>query len=484
MASETKAVQPSGQSVLEELDSRIPTNFYWYLAVLACIGGFLFGYDTSNIGSALGFIPYHLSSFATGYLVAGASLGAAAGALLAGPLTDRFGRKSLLMVDAVIYAIGAILSAVTVNAPMLLASRTLIGLAIGADSAIATAYIAEFAPRSRRGQLSIIQQWMITVGILVSYIVALVVLKAAPHSAGGLDWRLILGLGAIPALVAVALRARMPESPRWLMLNGRYADTVHAFGQLGMEVREDEVRQAADELVQVEQRRRRKTAWTAGVRRALIVVCVFFIFQQITGINVPFYYGPTLLSKFFAQGSSAVNAAVAGVEVTAILGAVNVIATYFAFRWIDKVGRRPLALWGYVGMAVFMLVAAAGVGFLTGVPKTVLVMVGFSFFITSFAIGVGGTGWLIQGEVFPTAVRGRAAAIGASVDWLANFALIEVFPAWHNAIGLGWVMVCFAALAVVAIAFIYRFLPETKGRSVEETVAVFEKQAESSPVPI
>ena len=103
------------------------------------------------------------------------------------------------------------------------------------------------------------------------------------------------------------------------------------------------------------------------------------------------------------------------------------VATYFAFRWIDQVGRRPLALWGYAGMSLFMLIAAAGVAFLTGTPKIVIVMVGFSFFITSFAIGVGGTGWLIQGEVYPTGVRGRAAAIGASVDWLANFAIIEVF---------------------------------------------------------
>jgi MFS transporter, SP family, arabinose:H+ symporter len=483
VVSETRAAQPSGRSVLEELDSRIPTSFYWYLAVLACIGGFLFGYDTSNIGSALGFIPYHLSSFATGYLVAGASLGAAAGALIAGPLTDRFGRKSLLITDAAIYAIGAILSAVTINAAMLLGSRTLIGLAIGADSAIATSYIAEFAPRSRRGQLSIIQQWMITVGILVSYLVALIILKVAPGSAGGADWRLILGIGAIPALVAVALRARMPESPRWLMLNGRYADTAKAFGLLGMEVSEEEVKQAADELAQAEQARRRKTAWTVGVRRALIVVCVFFIFQQISGINVPFYYGPTLLGSYFGGATSLVSKATAGVEVTAILGAVNVIATYFAFRWIDKVGRRPLAIWGYAGMAVFILVAAAGVGFLMpGVPQSVLVMVGFSFFITSFAIGVGGTGWLIQGEVFPTAVRGRAAAIGASVDWIANFALIEVFPAWHNAIGLGWVMVCFAVIAVLAMGFVYRWLPETKGLSVEEAVSVFERQAGAKQV--
>ena len=484
MVSETRATQPSGRNVLEDLDSRIPTNFYWYLAVLACVGGFLFGYDTSNIGSALGFIPYHLSSFWTGYLVAGASLGAAAGALIAGPLTDHFGRKTLLITDAAIYAIGALLSAFTVNAFMLLSSRTLIGLAIGADSAIATSYIAEFAPRGRRGQLSIIQQWMITVGILVSYLVAVVILVALPHNADNLDWRLILGIGALPAIVAVALRSRMPESPRWLMLHDRYAETRKAFGQLGMEVSEDEVRIAADELRGKEQERRRKTQWTRGVIRALIVVCVFFIFQQITGINIPFYYGPKILATFFQNGHNAVAAAVAGVEVTAILGAVNVVATYFAFRWIDKVGRRPLAIWGYAGMAVFMLVAAAGVAFLTDIPKTVVVMVGFSFFITSFAIGVGGTGWLIQGEVFPTSVRGRAACIGAAVDWVANFALIEVFPAWQNAWGLAWVMVSFAVLSVVAIAFVFKFLPETKGLSVEQVVHVFEQQAESSKVPV
>ncbi len=354
MVSETRPAQPAGRNPLAELDERIPTSFYWYLAVLACVGGFLFGYDTSNIGSALPFIPYQLSSFATGYLVAGASLGAAAGALIAGPLTDHFGRKSLLVGDAVIYAVGAILSAVTVNAPMLLGSRTLIGLAIGADSAIATAYIAEFAPRSRRGQLSIIQQWMITVGILVSYIIALVILRVAPHDAGGADWRIILGLGALPALIAVALRARMPESPRWLMAHGRFAETRKAFGLLGMDVAEDEIRQAADQLAQRDRQQRRKSLWTPGVRRALIVVCVFFIFQQITGINVPFYYGPQLLANFFQTGKTdAVSAAVAGVAGNSHPGRRQCGRDLFCLP-VDRQGRPapagPVGLRGHVAI--------------------------------------------------------------------------------------------------------------------------------------
>jgi sugar porter (SP) family MFS transporter len=477
MSTSARAGQPSEQGVLAGLNSAATSSFYWYLALLACIGGFLFGYDTAVIGSVLDFIPYHLSDFAKGYLVAGASIGAAVGALAAGPLTDRFGRKSLLIVDAAIYAIGAILSAVTINAAMLLTSRTLIGLAVGADSAIATAYIAEFAPSSRRGSLSLIQQWMITVGILVSYLVALLTLKVAPAAAYGADWRIILGLGALPAVLAVVLRARMPESPRWLMLQGRFADTKKALGQLGINVSEDQIRDTAAQLAARQTAQQRKTQWTPGVKRALIVVCVFFIFQQITGINVPFYYGPQLLGGFFQASNTAIDAAIAGIETAAILGAINVIATYFGFRYIDKVGRRRLAIGGYAGMTVFILVAAVGVAFLTGAPKITVVMVGFAFFITSFAIGVGGTGWLIQGEVFPTAVRGRAAAIGASVDWLANFVIVLVFPALTTAFGLGWVMVLFAVLSVLALGFVTRFLPETKGLPLEEVVAVFERHA-------
>ena len=477
MTTESKAEQPQDEGVLAGLDSQVTTSFYWYLAVLSCIGGFLFGYDTAVIGSVLDFIPFELSNFATGYLVAGASLGAAAGALAAGPLTDRFGRKSLLIVDAGIYAVGALLSAVAGNTEILLIARTLIGLAVGADSAIATAYIAEFAPRSRRGALMIMQQWMITVGILVSFIVALVTFKIAPDSATGADWRVILGIGALPAVLALALRTRMPESPRWLMLKKRYGDTQKALGQLGLDVTEEQVRDTAEQLVETERQQERKTQWTPGVKRALWVVCGFFVFQQITGINIPFYYGPQLLGKYFQGGQSAVDAAIAGVMAAAILGVVNVVATFFAFRYIDKVGRRKLAMGGFLGMAVSILVAALGVATLSGLPRVWVVMIGFSLFITAFAIGVGGTGWLIQGEVFPTAVRGRAAATCASVDWLANFVIIQWFPTLQAAWGLAWVMVLFAVLAVLAIWFVARFLPETKGLALEEVTAVFERQA-------
>lgn len=471
-------------NVLTRLDERVPTSFYWQLTLLATLGGFLFGYDTSNIGSALNFVPYHLQGLALGYLVSGASLGAAAGAILAGPASDRFGRKTLLIIDAGIYAVGAILSAVTPDAGVLLFARTLIGLAIGADSAIATAYIAEYAPKNRRGSLTMLQQWMITVGILVSYIVALIIFAAFPGSAASSGWRLVLGLGAIPALIGVVLRSRMPESPRWLLRHGRYDEVRHAMRTLGVgEVSDDEIRQAAQTVRRVEggSRESRRRAWTPGVRRALIVVSVFFVFQQITGINVPLYYGPHLLGPVFSGAhASLVATTVAGVEVTAIMTAVNVAATYLGFRWIDKYGRKMLAIGGYTGMIVFALVAALGLALLSGTAQMVVIMIGLDFFIASFAVGVGGVGWTLQGEVFPTAVRGQAAAFCAMIDWLANFFIIELFPVTQNALSLAGVMVVFAGLALLAIVFVWKFLPETKELPVEEIVRVFERQQADS----
>jgi MFS family permease len=310
-------------------------------------------------------------------------------------------------------------------------------------------------------------------------VVALVIFRVWPSAAQSADWRWIFGLGAVPAIVGLVLRFEMPESPRWLLKHEKWEAAQAAFGKLGTRVSIEELQSTSQKLEQVERReeRRRAQAWTPGVRRALGVVCGFFVFQQITGINVPLYYGPKLLGEDFQTGNSTVDATVAGVEVTLIMTAVNVAATYFAFRWIDNLGRRKLAMGGYVGMAISAIIAAIGIGMLHGIPQLAVTMIGLDGFIAAFAIGVGGTGWLIQGEYFPTIVRGQAAAIGAAVDWVANYALIEAFPAWQRSIGLAWVLVCFAALCAAALMFVLTFVPETKGLSVEEITELFEDQA-------
>ena len=462
--------------LLKTLDTRDIGRFYIYLAVLATIGGFLFGFDSSNIGSALVFLPFKLGPVAIGIIVAGASLGSFVGALAAGPLTDRFGRKSLLLADSALFAIGSLVSAFAFEPTTLTIGRLIIGIAIGADSAIATAYISEFAPKRRRGSLAIIQQWMITIGILAAYVIAVIVLWIAPGVASTVDWRIMLGVGFIPAIISLIMRARMPESPRWLLERGKEDKALQAFHTLGLDdVTAEQVHAEAALVRREKEQIQGQTQWTKPVKRALVIVCVFFILQQITGINVAFYYGPHLLQPYFTHpGTTAVEAEIYGVIAAGILAVVNVIATYFAFRFIDSIGRRRLAIGAYIGMAVFLLVGSYGASFLSGIPQLIVVMVGFALFIACFAIGIGGTGWLLQGEVFPTAVRGRASGIGAAVDWLANYGLVLAFPIMQVGFGLGWTMIVFAVLCVVGIFFVYFFLPETKGHSVEQVVHLFE----------
>ncbi|MGH8876562.1 MAG: MFS transporter, partial [Stackebrandtia sp.] len=190
---------------------------------------------------------------------------------------------------------------------------------------------------------------------------------------------------------------------------------------------------------------------------------------------------PTLLTPLLeGPDATLVQSQIASVQVTAVMTLVNVAATYFGFRYIDKLGRRPLAIGGFAGMSVFALVAAAGLAFFSGAAAIVVAMIGLCLFIASFAVGVGGTGWLIQGETFPTEVRGRAAAISATVNWVSNFALIQIFPMAEAGIGLGWVLVCFAALCVCAIVFVKRSLPETKGLPVDDIIHIYERRAASA----
>src|SRR5699024_7369911 len=206
----------TGAGLLKQLDSRDLGPSYLYLALLATIGACLLGFVPSHIGSPLALLPFDLCPVPTGVIVSAAPLGSFVGALAAGPLTGRFGRKSILFVDSGLFAVGALISAAAVGPVSLTVGRVIIGLAVGADSAMATAYISEFAPKSRRGSLGIIQQWMITIGILAAYIVAVIILVIAPGAATTVDWRILLGVGFIPAVISLLLRARMPESPRWL----------------------------------------------------------------------------------------------------------------------------------------------------------------------------------------------------------------------------------------------------------------------------
>ncbi|WP_256202733.1 sugar porter family MFS transporter [Sulfuracidifex tepidarius] len=457
--------------LLKKMDSNSANKIYWSLTLLATVGGFLFGYDTADIGTALDLIPYHLSAFALGYLVAGASLGAAIGAIVAGPLTDKYGRKSILIVDALIYAIGAVVSALTVNADVLLVARTFIGLAVGADSAIATAYIAEYAPKDKRGSLEMLQEWMITFAQTISYIIGFAVLFSLPSLAFNDDWRIILGLAAIPAIIGLIYRTKMPESPRWLMLKGKTEKLKSTLAFLGIrDVNDDEIKRITEEV----KRDSKRPEFSPGIKRALLVAGLWMMFQQITGINIPFYYGPKIFAPLFGSGSG-LSGITDGILATLVISATQTLIVLAALKYVDKIGRRGLGKIGYFGMALFMVIGGLSFIYLSGFSKIVSLIVAFIGFMIFFGLGVGGIGWTIQGEYFPTHVRGTMASILAFINWMSNFALIEIFPAWDKAVGLGYVMLTFAALSFIAWALFMFMLPETKGLSVEEIAQMFEK---------
>ncbi len=454
--------------IASELDAKQTTRFYWILVAIATTGGFLFGLDTANIGSALLFIPYKLTVFELGYLVAGASLGAAVGALIAGPLTDRSGRKYMLIADAIIYGVGALLSAVAIDTLLLLIARTVIGIGVGADSAIATAYIVEMAPKDKRGKLAVMQQMMIVLGILAAFLIAVGIFAIKPVLSFEVTygWRILLGVAVIPAILAAAFRTKIPESPRWLVLHGKFEKAQKSLKMMGITVSLNELMESGKKEKIEQKKLKQKKFWTPGVKYAFTLMALWMIFQQITGINIPLYYGPYIISRLhmFPTVVNPVTIAIYSILSAFAMAWVFIPSTYIMMVREDKTGRRKLGLIGYIGMAIGMFVTY--ILLIRHIDVGILFSLGF--YLIMFSIGVGGAGWLLQGEMFPTEHRGMLAAGIAAVDWIANFVIIEIFPYMETTIKLSGSMLIFSILSVVAVIIFYFMLPEVKQKSLEE----------------
>ena len=433
---------------------------FMLVAIVASLGGLLFGYDTGVISGALPFMKrdFNLDATMQGIATAAVLIGATLGAAAAGWISDKFGRKRVILAVALLFVAGALVSAASQSLKVLLAGRAIVGIAIGVASMLTPLYLAEMAPKDRRGAVVSLNQFCITFGILVSYLVDYA-LTGVPH-----DWRWMLGLGAVPGLILFFGMLFLPESPRWLAGAGRMQAARRALGNMrGQQNVEAELAELRTDL---RAESGRIAPWSAlfqaGGRRPLILGVALAIFQQVTGINTVIYYAPMIFQDAGLSSASVAILATAGV------GLVNVIMTVVAMRLLDRVGRRALLIGGLLGMIAMLLVLAGG--FMVGVKGAVAaITVGsVAAYVGFFAIGLGPVFWLLISEIFPLAVRGRGMSVATVANWGSNFAVTLAFPILTAALGSAPVFLIFAALSLAALIFTWRMVPETKGRSLEE----------------
>jgi len=439
------------------------------VTLIAALGGLLFGFDTGVISGALLFIvpEFHLGAAAQGFVVGVVTLGALGGALLGGAAADAVGRRPTNIAGGATFILGSLVSAAAPNVATLIVGRFVIGVAIGLSSVAAPLYIAELASARRRGTLVSLFQLAITVGILASFIIDEVF---APTHA----WRTMLGVAVIPGAALVFGMLPMPESPRWLVKHGRTADARAALGRVRQAQDVDaELREIAADIAQD-----RPAAWrelaSLDLRPALVVGIGLAVFQQVTGINTIIYYAPQI---FQAAGFGTATTALAA---TIGIGVVNVLATVVAIVLVDHAGRRPLLLAGLTGMVSSLLTLgvvwreAASAGWL---GATTVACVGV--YIACFAFSLGPIVWLMIAEIYPNRIRARAASVATAANWSANFVVTLTFPLLRASLGTS-VTFLYAILGMIAIGFVVRRVPETRGKSLEEIAALWRTSSRAS----
>lgn len=440
------------------------------VTLVAATGGFLFGYDTAVINGANQYLKahFHLDAMQEGMAGASAILGCIPGAMCAGFLSDRFGRRKVLFLCAILYAVSGLLSAIPRTFTEFLIARFISGLGIGASSMICPIYIAELAPAAKRGRLGSLFQLGIVVGIFLTLFINARIQglgDEAWNTASG--WRWMLGAEVAPAVLLLGLLFFVPESPRWLLSVGRNDEARRILESVdGPEHAEREI--AAVRAVIGEEEGRFAELFHARFRRPLIVAVLMMAFSQFSGINAIIYYS----TKIFASAGVGVNDAFTS---SAIIGLVNLLFTFLAIAFVDKAGRRPLLL---IGLTVQVL-AEVTVGWMFhvgygGWPLLVAVI----SFTAAFAMAMGPISWILCSEIFPTKVRGRAMSVATFVIWTSCYIVAQTFPMLNDNPSIGpavtfWV---YGACSLASLVFVAAMVPETKGRSLEEIEASWGRQ--------
>ncbi|HEY7642385.1 MAG TPA: sugar porter family MFS transporter [Steroidobacteraceae bacterium] len=428
-------------------------RYVLFLACTAATGGLLFGFDVAIISGAGPFLARHFQLGDLGLGVAFSSLlfGCAVGSAIAGRLSDRYGRRYMLLWIALLFALTSVITAIAWDFPTFLAARFIGGLAVGGVSLVSPMYISEVAPAAVRGRLGALYQMSIVTGILVSYCINYLL-----HDIGPDNWRWMFGTGVLPSVIFFALLLRAPETPRFLFMAGRKDEAravMHRLGDSEYEV------SSATAAASAGSNHSWKEMFQPGVRRAVFVGFWLAILVHFSGINTVIDYAPAI----FLSAGWQLDAALLS---TFVVGLTNFLFTLVAFWTIDRYGRRPLYIAGSLGMAAML--AALTIAVLLGHFRGPLVLVLILAYLICFCSCIGPVFWTLMPEILPTRIRGTAMIVPVLTQWVANAVVVLLFPAALHRLGQAPTFAILGAFSLAQALFTWKFVPETKNRTLEE----------------
>ena len=431
-------------------------GLYLYLiSIVAALGGLLFGFDTAVISGVVPFIEkqFMLSGTEIGWVVSSLILGCIVGVMLAGAPADKYGRKKVLSTAALLFVVSALGTASANSVFVFVIFRVLGGFAVGIASMVSPMYIAEIAPAKQRGRLVSLNQLTIVIGILIAFFSNYLLVNTGEN-----NWRWMLCVMALPALLFFVALFFVPESPRWLALKGKTKQALQTLEKINgneiaireMEVISNSLKNKSDGSF--------KAVFSPALRMPLVVGIGLAFFQQITGINTIMYYAPLIFEKSGLSINSAIYQ-------TILIGVINLAFSLVAIYFVDKVGRKPMLILGSLLMTISLLILSVSFSYNL---NSIITLVAILLFIASFASTLGPVTWVVISELFPNNVRGKAMSVSIVFVWTTCFFVSLLFPILLEKIGGGNTFLVLAFFCLMSLLFNLKFTKETKGKELEE----------------
>ena len=446
-----------------------------FISFSAALGGLLFGYDTAVISGAIGNLTtyFQLTPVEIGWAISSALVGCLIGAFFSDFLSNKLGRKFTMIIAAVLFILNSIGTAIPDTFSLFVFFRIVGGIGVGLASMVVPMYIAEIAPPKKRGALVANYQLAIVIGIVVVYFVNyFIALQGDANWNLNKGWRWMFGSEVIPSILFLIMIYFIPESPRWLLMKEKNEQAEKVLKQFNSEVEAIQIKSEIQNSFEKETTNQWKTIFNPSFKLVILIGIGLSVFQQFCGINAILYYAP----EIFKSLGSSTNASLLE---TSMLGVVNLIATLVSIYFVDKMGRKPLLLIGAIGMAMSLLVVGTAI-YCNAIGSWVLPFL--LLFMASFSISWGPVVWVLLSEIFPNKIRGLALAISVFIQWIANFVVTQTFPILTENYYLkshfngAFPFYLFALICLLSFLFVWKFVPETKNKTLEEMDQLWTKK--------